>query len=149
MKREMIKVFFDGKCGLCSKEINHYRDIAKGEDFLWEDVASDPSPLTKLRVTQQDALRRLHAQDSEVRTSGRCISFIKQHLPHFKRVALARFVKLPLIFQISEFLYNRFADYRFARRLHCKILTQTDIRNFCTSQPDNCLEPPSIALPKK
>ena len=128
MKREMIKVFFDGKCGLCSKEINHYRDIARSEDFLWEDVASDPSPLIKLRVTQQDALRRLHAQDSDGKLHIGVAAFILiwRHLPRFKWVVLARFVKLPLIFQISEFLYNRFADYRFARLPHCKIFTRTD-----------------------
>ena len=30
----MIKVFYDGKCGLCSKEINHYRKIAGAGIFF-------------------------------------------------------------------------------------------------------------------
>ena len=127
-KREMIRVYFDGKCGLCSKEINHYRDIAKGGDFSWVDIASDPSPLIILSVTQPDALRRLHAQDSDGKLHIGVAAFILiwQNLPYFKWAALAWFVKLPLIFQISEFLYGHFADYRFSKLPHCKISTQID-----------------------
>ena len=60
----MISVFFDGKCGLCSKEIRYYRKIAPSGVFVWHDVATDPSPLDGIAVTQGDALRRLHATDS-------------------------------------------------------------------------------------
>ena len=124
----MIRVYFDGKCGLCSKEINHYRDIAKGGDFSWVDIASDPSPLITLSVTQPDALRRLHAQDIDGKLHIGVAAFILiwQNLPYVKWAALAWFVKLPLIFQIIEFLYCRFADYRFSKLPHCKILTQID-----------------------
>ncbi|MEC9079196.1 MAG: DCC1-like thiol-disulfide oxidoreductase family protein, partial [Pseudomonadota bacterium] len=31
----MITVFFDGKCGLCSREIRHYQKIAPAERFCW------------------------------------------------------------------------------------------------------------------
>ena len=34
----MIKVFFDGKCGLCSKEINYYIKIAPAGIFDWQDI---------------------------------------------------------------------------------------------------------------
>ena len=27
-KENLVTVFYDGKCGLCSKEINHYKKIA-------------------------------------------------------------------------------------------------------------------------
>ena len=124
----MIRVYYDGKCGLCSKEINHYRDIAKGGDFSWVDIASDPSPLITLSVTQPDALRRLHAQDIDGKLHIGVAAFILiwQNLPYVRWTALAWFVKLPLIFQIIEFLYGRFADYRFSKLPHCKILTQID-----------------------
>ena len=120
---DMIKVFFDGKCGLCNKEINYYRSIARAGDFLWEDVANDPSPLLNLRVTQADALRRLHAQDSDGRLYIGVAAFVLiwQKLPYFKWAVLAWFIKLPLIYQFSAFLYGRFADYRFAKLPHCKI----------------------------
>ena len=109
---EMIRVYFDGRCGLCSKEINYYGDIAKGRGFFWEDVASDSSPLINLSLTQPDALRRLYAQDSDGKLHIGAAAFILiwQNLPYVKWAGLAWFVKLQLIFQISEFLYGRFAD---------------------------------------
>lgn len=124
----MIKVYFDGKCGLCSKEINHYRKIAKDGDFSWEDVANDSSHLINLKVTQSEALRRLHAQDSDGKLHIGLASFILiwENLPYLKWAILAWFVKLPLIFQTIEFFYNRFADYRFERLPHCKISAKTD-----------------------
>ena len=35
----MIKIFYDGKCGLCSKEINYYIKIAPKNVFDWFDIA--------------------------------------------------------------------------------------------------------------
>ena len=37
----MITVFYDGKCGLCSKEINHYIKIAPEGIFNWQDITKD------------------------------------------------------------------------------------------------------------
>ena len=33
-----ISVFYDGKCGLCDKEISHYKKIAPPEIFNWQDI---------------------------------------------------------------------------------------------------------------
>ena len=56
----MIEVFFDGKCGLCSKEISYYQGIAPVGIFVWKDIANDPAPLQEHGITQADALRHLH-----------------------------------------------------------------------------------------
>ncbi|MDE4992647.1 DCC1-like thiol-disulfide oxidoreductase family protein, partial [Francisella tularensis] len=34
----MIIVFYDGKCGLCTKEKNHYKKIAPKNIFRWIDI---------------------------------------------------------------------------------------------------------------
>jgi len=36
----MIEVFFDGKCGHCSKEIAYYQNIAPSGIFAWMDIAT-------------------------------------------------------------------------------------------------------------
>ena len=41
----MITVFFDGKCGLCSKEISHYRKIAPDGIFIWQDITKSADDL--------------------------------------------------------------------------------------------------------
>ena len=51
----MIEVFFDGKCGLCSKEIAYYQSIAPSDIFAWMDIATDASPLAVHQISQADA----------------------------------------------------------------------------------------------
>ena len=60
----MIEVFFDGKCGLCSKEIAYYQRIAPSGVFVWEDIATDSSPLAAHQISKSDALRYLHVRDA-------------------------------------------------------------------------------------
>ena len=38
----MIKVLYDGKCGLCNKEISYYKKIANNNKFKWLDIANNP-----------------------------------------------------------------------------------------------------------
>ena len=60
----MITVFYDGKCGLCSKEIRHYRAIAPGGIFHWQDVNDCPEELAALGISLSQGLRLLHAKDA-------------------------------------------------------------------------------------
>ena len=59
----MIEVFFDGKCGLCRREISYYQGIAPIGMFAWMDVANNPTSLQEHGITQADALRHLHVRD--------------------------------------------------------------------------------------
>ena len=116
-----VTVYYDGKCGLCSKEIAHYRKIANEDQFIWSDIAHDAQPLDILGVSQMDALRRLHATDRMGRLHIGVDAFILiwQQLPRWRLLAIL--VSLPVVRHIATMLYNRFADYRFARLEHCQI----------------------------
>ena len=50
----MITIFYDGKCGLCSREINYYKKIAQVDKFQWLDIATNPAPLKPLKISQAD-----------------------------------------------------------------------------------------------
>ena len=45
--KNLVTVFYDGKCGLCSKEINHYRKIAPENVFDWQDITENQAKLNK------------------------------------------------------------------------------------------------------
>merc|ERR1711994_628772 len=61
---KLVTVFYDGKCGLCSKEINHYRKIAPSGIFDWQDVTEvSPQRLKSEGLTLSEGLRLLHAKD--------------------------------------------------------------------------------------
>ena len=117
----MISVYFDGKCGLCSKEIKYYQRIAPNNIFDWKDIAAEAKHLDPLGVSQEDALRRLHAQDADGKLHQGVDAFllIWRQLPRWR--LLAFLVSLPIIRQLSSVAYNRFADYRFAKLPHCQV----------------------------
>lgn len=52
----MITVFFDGKCGLCTREINYYRKIAPSGVFDWRDITEHTGDLEKHGISHVQAL---------------------------------------------------------------------------------------------
>ena len=120
----MITVYFDGKCGLCSKEIRTYQSQAPDGIFYWHDIATHPEHLDQLGISQEAALRRLHATDHTGRLHIGVDAFILiwQHLRYWK--ILAFFGKWPVINQLAHIAYNRFADYRFKKLPHCQIYVE-------------------------
>ena len=117
----MIEVFFDGKCGLCSKEIAYYQKIAPSGIFAWMDIATDASPLATHQISQADALRHLHVRDAagDWHIGAAAFLIIWQQLRYWRFLAVL--VGLPIIRHIAAMVYNRFADYRFAKLAHCQI----------------------------
>ena len=118
----MIKVYFDGKCALCSKEINYYQRIVPEGVFQWLDIATDPSLLEGLGISQREALKRLHVQDSAgtIKTGINAFQVIWEQLPNWR--ILGRITRVPGIYHFVEYLYLLFADYRFERLDHCKAI---------------------------
>ena len=119
----MLTVYYDGKCGLCRREIEYYKRVAPGR-FLWQDIANDPTSLADLDVSQVDALRRLHARDAGGTVYVGVAAFIAiwQGLNYWKYLALI--LKLPLLKVIASLVYDRFADYRFSRLTHCQLASR-------------------------
>jgi len=121
----MLTVWYDGKCGLCRKEINYYKAIAPADQFVWLDIATDPAPLAERGISQADALRRLHAADE----SGRLYIGVDAFVAIWKRLDywryLAMIIPLPLVLPLAQYAYNHFADYRFARLSHCQLASSS------------------------
>ncbi len=117
----MIKVFYDGKCGLCSKEIAHYRKIAPQDTFDWVDVTKFTKGLNKHGVAQSEALKFLHALDSndQLHIGVDAFILIWQQLKRWR--ILAKLISLPMIRIMADFIYKQFSQWRFQRLAHCKI----------------------------
>ena len=117
----MLTVYYDGKCGLCRREIEYYKRVAPADRFVWLDIATDPAGLADLGITQSDALRRLHARDASGTMFVGVAAFIAiwQGLNYWRYLAMI--INLPLLQPLAAFAYDRFADYRFSRLTHCQI----------------------------
>ena len=117
----MIKVLYDGKCGLCNKEISYYKKIANSKIFEWLDIANNPEDLKQFNVKQSDALLYLHAFDADNSKYIGIDAFILiwKNLSYWKYLALI--ASLPIIKSLLSIIYNKFAHYRFNNLEHCKV----------------------------
>lgn len=117
----MIKIFYDGACGLCSREINHYRKVAPPGVFDWVDVMRDGLALSKENISLADALMQLHAKDDEGRMHVGVDAFllIWRQIPRWRLAAAI--ASLPPISLVMRAAYPVFARWRFARLAHCQV----------------------------
>ena len=121
----MIIVFFDGKCNLCSKEINYYRKIAPKDVFDWQDININGNDFIKTGIKTSDGLKILHVLDNNVLYVGvDAFIIIWNNLSYWK--ILGMLVSLPLIKQMVGLAYRVFANWRFSRLEHCIIAKKND-----------------------
>ena len=118
---DSIKVFYDGKCGLCSKEINYYKRIAPKNTFEWYDIAKNQNDLKYIKVSQYDALMYLHVLDKQSNLKIGVDAFISiwGQLRFWNLLSIL--IKVPLIYSLAKFMYKVFARYRFKILAHCQI----------------------------
>jgi predicted DCC family thiol-disulfide oxidoreductase YuxK len=122
----MLKVLYDGKCGICRKEINYYQGIAKPEKFEWLDVTEDDTVLKQNHISLADALMELHSIDAEGNVFKGVASFVQiwQRLPYWH--LLAKIAALPVINPVLQKLYRIFAERRFKKLSHCQASLSQD-----------------------
>jgi len=122
----MITVFYDGKCGLCSKEINHYRKIAPVGVFDWQDITESADDLKQEGISLAQGLKLLHAKDSngQMHVGVDAFILIWKQLKRWR--VLAVIVGLPIIRQIAKAAYRAFASWRFKRLEHCQLVAKQE-----------------------
>ena len=122
MSLSTIKVYFDGNCGLCSKEINYYRKIDKKNIFEWVNIYTHDTDLKKLGITKSEALMELHALDENGKMYKGVDSFILiwKNLSFFWSI-LGILVSFYPIYLTAKFAYRKFAIQRFNKLGYCDI----------------------------
>ena len=122
----MITVFYDGKCGLCAKEIDYYRKIAVDGVFAWQDITASADELKQAGIRLSEGLKLLHAKDADGKLHVGVDAFILiwKQLQWWRFLAL--FIALPLIRQIANMAYKVFANWRFKRLKHCQLAASNE-----------------------
>tara|TARA_Y100001968_G_scaffold214650_1_gene197501 strand:+ start:285 stop:647 length:363 start_codon:yes stop_codon:yes gene_type:complete len=119
----MITVFFDDRCSLCSKEIEHYKKIAS-DGFNWVPISSDGECLQKYGIDTADALKLLHVVDNSGTVHRGVDSFVViwSNLDRWRYLAVV--ASLPLVRQMLRSVYAVFAEWRFKRLPYCKMFIE-------------------------
>ncbi|MEY3037914.1 MAG: hypothetical protein RL143_481 [Pseudomonadota bacterium] len=115
---EKITLLYDGGCSLCSKEIQHYKRIDKSDLINWVDITSDHKALNDLGLNLTETMRFIHAVTSD----GNKLIGVFAFLAVWERLSgyrwLAFFIRATGTARLLDWVYYRFANWRFKRR--CK-----------------------------
>ncbi|MET1415717.1 DUF393 domain-containing protein [Roseibium sp. HPY-6] len=134
MVRLLIEVYYDGKCGLCSREIGYYKRLTPRTSIAWNDIATHPQLLQGTGISQSEALLylRVRNEDGTIETGLDAFLVIWRQFRGWR--LLARLAALPGIYQGISFAYRRFADHRFKRHTHCQASLRSTVSP-ANSQP--------------
>ena len=116
-----IKVFFDGNCNLCSREINFYQKISPDNFLEWKDLYKMSEKDFKLEnLKLEQCLKYLHVKDEndDLQIGVDAFITIWKKLKYWN--ILANIIKFPIVKQFTNFLYYIFATIRFSRLKKCK-----------------------------
>ena len=86
---QKLRVFFDGACPLCKREIRVYQDADTTGQIDWVDI-SRVEPLRNLPLPVSTLLARFHVQTSEGELISGARGFIQmwRHLPKWRWLAI-------------------------------------------------------------
>ena len=113
------KVFYDGNCPLCNKEINIYKKLDTGSKFDWIDINTNQKLLDEYNLSFIDTMKIFHVIDNTGTVQKGVDGFlvIWRELAYWK--ILYFIVRLPLIKQLAKIAYHWFAIWRFKKNCNC------------------------------
>ncbi|MDG1858113.1 MAG: DUF393 domain-containing protein [Emcibacteraceae bacterium] len=122
----MIKIFYDDRCSLCSREIDYYKRITPSADIVWCGISQNINTLEKNGISYLESLKNIHVINSEGKVYRGVDAFILiwRHIPGWRW--FAKVVKLPLIYHLCRALYSIFTHWRFNRLTYCSIGHQNE-----------------------
>lgn len=104
----MLTVFYDGRCGLCDREIAFYRRHARPGAVRWLNLWEQPPELAAAGLTPARCLQQLHVLDErqQVHTGVNAFVVLWRTVP---RLAwLARLAQLPPVRWLLALGYRLF-----------------------------------------
>ncbi len=109
------RVFYDGSCPICSREIGFYQKRSGAEKIDWVDVSRAEAGEVVPGLTKASALERLHVMNSTgaLVSGGAAFTLIWSRLPGF--AWLAGVFERPFMARILERAYDGFLALRRGR----------------------------------
>lgn len=118
MNKARIKIFFDGGCPICSREIRFYKRKANSDKFVWVDVSNFSEDAIPSGYSREDLMKRFHVEHFEEGVVSGAVAFALLWQELFGWRWAVRIVKLPVVRETCELGYTLFLRTRrlFIRR---------------------------------
>ncbi len=107
-----LRVFFDGSCPLCSREIKFYRRLAGSNNCNWIDVNTISAGKMPSTFTREDLLSRFHVEHPTEGFLSGALAFGMLWSEMFGRSWIYKFVKWPIVTFVAELAYRGFLPLR-------------------------------------
>ena len=106
MIKKKIKVFYDGSCKICTKEISFYHKNDKNKKFDWIDLNSKNKSLVNLGIKKDDLKKSLHIEmeDGKILKGINAFGIIWREFKYFKYLSF--FLEYKIIKIIAKPTYN-------------------------------------------
>ena len=111
-KVNILTVFFDGSCPICTKEIDFYR-TRNGAGFIsWIDVSDKDAEIASTNRSRQELLARFHVMrsDGKLISGGKAFAELWASLPGFTLVG--KIFQIPGLNYIIDIGYDFFLILR-------------------------------------
>ena len=115
----MTKIFYDGNCPICSKEINFYKKLSISNSTDWYDIHSNKAALNIVKKSREECLKLRHVLDdnNNLFTGVEAFILIWKKTKYFKY--LAYLINFKVIRVILNFFYKLYAKARY-KKLYLK-----------------------------
>ena len=83
-----LRVFYDGACRICYKEVNHYKKKDQGDYLILEDISTPEFEASKYGLKSEDVNLHMHAIDKDGKVFIGVDTFIEiwRRLPNYDKL---------------------------------------------------------------
>ena len=110
--KKKIKVYFDGNCKICSKEISFYSKLDHKKKFNWINIHNDSKEIKKTGISKKKLISILHIKkkDGSFVKGVEAFRVIWSEFKYFK--ILAYFLRFKLIMNTVNVFYKTWLKNR-------------------------------------
>ena len=103
MNKKKIKVFYDGSCNICKKEISFYSKIDKNNSFKWINIHDKNGEINRTGLTKNELMSALHIQ----KKNGSIIKGVEAFKVLWSELKYFKILSFFLKFKLVEFFANK------------------------------------------
>ena len=120
MANTKIRIFFDGGCPVCSREINFYRRNPAASRCEWVDLQTVSDASLPAGYSREALLKRFHIEHAKAGIISGAPAFAYLWQEMFRWNWIVRFVTFPVVREACELGYKGFLILRriFIQRVH-------------------------------
>ena len=114
----MKKVFYDGNCPICNREIELYKKLNKNKSVKWYNIYTDTKALKIIKKSREECLKAFHVIDGDkIYKETDAFFVLWKDIKYFKIIYYL--FNFKLFKNFLNIFYKMYASYRY-KKLYIK-----------------------------